>query len=139
MNIFSIKRRDPIFCAAKDKVNQLLLRINGQLENYSLDPNKWCRIVPNSDFSPAVLQIKEGMHLIFFPEDSAPYTHKAEGFDKQCHVRSGKIKDLISGKIFQTGDKFIIPANTEIRPVSLHGDAFAVVTYVEKSSQLGKV
>ena len=77
-----------------------------------------------------VRQLCENKHLIYFPCGSAEYQHKAENFSKIAEIESGTILEKISGNIYKQGDKFTIPANTEICPVSVGGDAFAVVEMV---------
>lgn len=127
-NVYEESKKDPLFNIAKSKVNDLTLRINGKYEKHQLNLNTWCKIIPESDFSPWVLQ-EENNHVIYFPENSEPYTHEAIGFDKFCCIKSGVILEKISGKTYKKGERFTVPANTPVCPVSVGGEAFAVVTY----------
>ena len=120
-----------LFQIAIQNVKELTIRINSENTPYSKPTNKWCKIVPDSDYSPLVKAITETKHLIYFPENSVEYTHKADGFVKVATIESGTILEKNTGNVYNEGQTFKIPANTEVCPVSLGGECFATVEYVE--------
>lgn len=123
--------KNKLFQVAIDNVRELTIRINSEKTDFNTPANKWCKIVPDSDFSPWVKNIGENEHLIYFPEDSIEYTHKAENFSKKATIKSGSILEKNSGKVYNEGDTFLIHPNTEVCPVSVGGEAFAIVDYVK--------
>ena len=130
-SVYQDSETDPFFDIAKKKVSDLTLKINGQSTPHNLILDSWCKIVPESENSPWVLQ-KDGKHIIFFPKNSEPYKHEAINFEKYCQVKSGTILEKLSGKIFNEGDKFTIPENTPVCPVSVNGEAFVIVEHKTK-------
>jgi hypothetical protein len=123
--------KNKLFQIAMDNVRDLTIRINSEKTDFNTPTNKWCKIVPDSDFSPLVKNTRENEHIIYFPENSIEYTHKAENFSKKATIKSGTILENNSGRIYNKGDEFLIPPNTEVCPVSVGGEAFAIVEYVK--------
>ena len=121
--------KSDIFDLAFQSVKELTVRINGDNCELNRGPS-WCKIVPDSKNSPWVKSISEFKHLIYFPENSAEYHHKAENFSKSATIESGTVLEKVSGKVYVKGDKFIIPKGTDICPVSVDGEAFATVVVV---------
>ena len=123
--------KNELFQIAMDNVRELTIRINSDKTKYTKPNSLWCKIIPDSTNSPLVKSISEYKHLIYFPENSEPYNHIAENFAKEAIIKSGTILEKHSGRIYNEGDKFVIPANTEVCPVSVGGEAFAMVKLVE--------
>lgn len=123
--------KNDIFDLAMKSVDELTLRINSIDRNINSGPT-WCKIVPDSKCSPMVKSISDYKHLIYFPNNSTEYHHKAENFSKVATIESGTILEKVSGKTYVKGDTFTIEAGTDICPVSVGGEAFATVIVVLK-------
>ena len=120
-------KRNIIFEAARAKINELVDIIGAGLEGIALDQNKWHRIIPNDPQSPMIMGLGENKHLIYYPENSTPYSHNYENSIKFVEVLSGTIYDKKTGESWKQGDKRKIYPEDMVEPYTTDSEAYVRV------------
>jgi hypothetical protein len=86
--------------------------------------------VTSGDRSPVIIQQPENPNefLIFYPKNSAKYTHELDGTIKRCEIITGEIHEEICGKSYtpESGE-FVIPSDQKYRPFTLDSICIARV------------
>ena len=115
-----------LFSAAKNKVSSLRTAFEQGVKP-ELQKNKFLKIIEGDPNSPLIMGLGENKHLIYYPKNSTPYLHQYETSIKFIEILSGRIKDLISGKEYKTGDKIKIYPGENIQPATFDYECYVRV------------
>lgn len=117
---------NPLYEVALNKIEDLAKALSSG--NRSLIRNKWMPILPDNPKSPLIMGMSENEHLIYYPPFSTPYEHKFETSIKTVEILSGKVTDMVTKKVYKTGDKTKIYPGDEPQPYTGEEPAYVKVT-----------
>lgn len=132
MGIFN-RKRDPLFDAVLSRTKEL----NRSFEDGhkpELHKNRFIRIIDGDRNSPMIMSLGSNKHLIFYPKNSTPYLHQYETSIKFVEILSGSVKDLVTGREYNTGDKFKIYPGELIQPYTTDSECYVRVCVTEVDS-----
>jgi hypothetical protein len=117
MGFFS-KKEDIRYKVARERVDNLILKINNQPAPLDIDQNTVIHVYPGKKNSPVVMSMGKDKFLIYYPQNSIPYHHKIEGKEKMVQILDGCIYDETTGKKYIEGEKFVIKSNQDFIPIT---------------------